>query len=125
MSRALIAKPGAPERIVAIAEFIARDQQREVDEMNAWLAAWGEPAHAGHGSGHGMISAAREAELEKAPTRRAGPLFLRLMIEHHRGAIVMARALLDGDGRNVYTHGLAKHVINEQTDENKAMAALL
>jgi Domain of unknown function (DUF305) len=79
MSRALIAKPGAPERIVAIAEFIAHDQQREAGEM----------------------------------------------IEHHRGGIVMARALLDGDGRNVYTHGLAKHVVNEQTDENEAMAALL
>jgi len=47
------------------------------------------------------------------------------MIEHHRGAITMARTLLDGDGRNVYTHNLARHVINEQTDENRAMAKLL
>ncbi|MFI7599972.1 DUF305 domain-containing protein [Actinoplanes sp. NPDC049681] len=131
MSRALIAKPGVPERIRLIAEFIVHDQQREINETNAWLDAWGEQAgghdHA-HGAGaasQGMLTDAQLHELDIAKTDQAVPLFLRRMIEHHRGAVVSSRALLDGDGRNVYIHGLAKHVINEQTAEIDAMAALL
>ena len=93
--------------------------------MTAWLSAWGVAAEGGHAHGPGMLTEAQMRELDQAPAGRATPLFLRLMIEHHNGAIAMARALLAGDWRNAYTHGLAKHVINEQTDENKAMAALL
>ncbi|MEV8510072.1 DUF305 domain-containing protein [Actinoplanes sp. NPDC051475] len=132
MSRALIAKPGVPERIRLIAEFIVHDQQREIDETNAWLAAWGAQAGDGHDHAHGagaakqgMLTEAQLHELDLAKTEQAVPLFLRRMIEHHRGAVVSSRALLDGDGRNVYTHSLAKHVINEQTAEIDAMAALL
>ncbi|MEU4215414.1 DUF305 domain-containing protein [Actinoplanes sp. NPDC026623] len=135
MSRVLVAKPGVPERIRLIAEFIVRDQQREIDETNAWLTAWGEqPVDAAgpgmHGGGdaaaHGMLTDAQLRELDRAGDRRAADLFLRLMIEHHRGAITMSRSLLDGDGgRNVYIHGMAKHVIREQTAENDAMRALL
>ncbi|MEV4708800.1 DUF305 domain-containing protein [Actinoplanes sp. NPDC049316] len=130
MSRALVAKPGVPERVRLIADFIAHDQQREIDETNAWLDAWG-GAHASAGHHHagggsaGMLTEAQLRQLDAATGPAAGRMFLRLMIEHHTGAITMARALLDGDGRNVYTHGMAKHVINEQTAENDAMRALL
>ncbi|GID93381.1 DUF305 domain-containing protein [Amorphoplanes digitatis] len=137
MSRALVAKPGIPERVRLIAEFIVRDQQREIDETNAWLTAWGErpveatgPDDAGEHAGadavaHGMLTAAQLGELDRAEGAKAVDLFLRLMIEHHRGAIAMSRSLLDGGGRNVYIHGMAKHVIREQTTENDAMRALL
>jgi uncharacterized protein (DUF305 family) len=125
MSRTLIAKPGQPERVTAIAQFIAHDQQREIDEMNAWLEAWDLPAgHHDHG-GAGMLTDAQLRELDHAPAAEAAPIFLRLMIEHHTGAVTMARDLLKAGGRNVFTHRVAKHVINEQTDENAAMAALL
>ncbi|UQU62231.1 DUF305 domain-containing protein [Couchioplanes caeruleus] len=130
MSRALVAKPGIPERVRLIADFIAHDQQREIDETNAWLTAWGAADaagghhHAGGGSA-GMLTEAQLRALDAATGPAAGRMFLRLMIEHHTGAITMARSLLDGDGRNVYTHGMAKHVINEQTAENDAMRALL
>ncbi|MEU7903582.1 DUF305 domain-containing protein [Actinoplanes sp. NPDC049118] len=137
MSRELVAKPGVPERVRLIAEFIARDQQREIDETNAWLTAWGEQPvdaagpdgtgiHAGaDAAAHGMLTEARLRELDRAEGGKAANLFLRLMIEHHRGAITMSRSLLDAGGRNVYIHGMAKHVIREQTAENDAMRALL
>ncbi|ROP27821.1 DUF305 domain-containing protein [Couchioplanes caeruleus] len=130
MSRALVAKPGVPERVRLIADFIAHDQQREIDETNAWLTAWGhEPAKAHkHGAApgtHGMLTEAQLRGLDAATTEQATPMFLRLMIEHHTGAITASRSLLDGGGRNVYIHGLAKHVINEQSAENDAMRALL
>ncbi|MFG1610647.1 DUF305 domain-containing protein [Actinoplanes sp. NPDC049265] len=125
MSRALIAKPGQPERVTAIAQFIVHDQQREIDEMNAWLTAWDMPAGHHDHDGAGMLTDAQLRELDHATGPRAAPTFLRLMIEHHTGAITMARDLLDGGGRNVFTHRVAKHVVNEQTDENAAMTALL
>ena len=135
MSRGLAAKPGVPERVRLIADFIAHDQQREIDETNAWLVAWGDravdpagpsAAHAhGAGGSDGMLTEAQLRGLETAAGPRASRLFLELMIEHHTGAVTMARSLLDGGGRNAYTHGLAKHVINEQSAENDAMRALL
>jgi uncharacterized protein (DUF305 family) len=127
MSRTLIAKGEIPERIRLIAEFIARDQQREIDVTNEWLTAWGRPATGPveAGADHGMLTAAQLGELDRAGVRTAPDVFLRLMIEHHRGAITMSRSLLDAGGGNAYIRGMAKHVINEQTAENDAMTALL
>jgi uncharacterized protein (DUF305 family) len=124
MSHTLLATSQVPERIRLIADFVAHDQQREIDETNAWLAAWGSPP-AGPGPGHGMLTEAQLAGLDRAGPRDAPGLFLRLMIEHHEGAITMSRSLLDGPAGNVYVHGLAKHVINEQSAEINAMRALL
>lgn len=128
MSRALIAKGEVPERIRLIAEFIVHDQQREIDETNAWLNAWGQQPAAASGpadAGHGMLTEAQLSELDRARLPEAGPLYLRLMIEHHRGAITMSSSLLDGGKSNAYLHTLAKHVINEQSGEIDAMRALL
>jgi uncharacterized protein (DUF305 family) len=131
MSRTLIAKGDVPERVRLIAEFIARDQQREIDVTNEWLMAWGRPATSPMESGpveagpdHGMLTAAQLGELDRAGAQAAPDVFLRLMIEHHRGAITMSRSLLDAGGGNAYIRGMAKHVINEQTAENDAMTAL-
>ena len=133
MSKSLIAKPGVTERPRLIAEFIAHDQQREIDETNAWLVAWGRPAadpadpviaQLHSGGGHGMVAEKKLQAAEKAAAPEATRLFLTLMIEHHAGMVTMARAVLK-DGANVYIHGLAKHIINEQTAEIDAMQALL
>lgn len=137
MSRTLIAKGDVPERIRLIAEFIAKDQQREIDQTKDWLTAWDRPTAAPTPPGsapaparspaaeHGMLTEAQLGELDRADTRTAPAVFLRLMIEHHRGAIVVSRSLLDGTDGNVHIRSLAKHVINEQTAENDAMSALL
>ena len=127
MSRALVAKPGIPERIRLIADFIVHDQQREIDETNAWLTAWEQPPAGGGAPGaeHGMLTEAQLGDLDRAASREASDLFLRLMIEHHQGAVAMSRSLLDGTGRNAYIHSLAKHVINEQSAEIDAMRKLL
>jgi uncharacterized protein (DUF305 family) len=128
MSNALLAKPDTPERLALIAGFIAKDQQREITEMTAWLTAWNEPGTAhehGHTDDHGMLPESDLRRLDEAAFPQAGPLFLDQMIEHHRGAIAMSRTLLADPGANPYLRGVAKHVINEQTAENDAMRALL
>ena len=134
MSRTLLAKPGIPERVGNVAGYIEHDQQREIDEMNQWLRAWGQPPvdpadplieqlH-GTGAGHGMLTGAQLAEISQAAPKAATELYLRHMIEHHLGAITMARSALE-TGRNTYIRGLATHVINEQSAENDAMRRLL
>jgi uncharacterized protein (DUF305 family) len=123
MSKELLDRPGIPDRIGDIARFIVADQQREIDQLTAWLAAWHLDTGGEHE--HGMLSAADLVRLQKAPTAQAVPLYLRLMIEHHRGAIDMSWALLNGGGQNVFIHSTAKHVINEQTAEIGAMTSLL
>ncbi|BCY08625.1 hypothetical protein L3i22_037130 [Actinoplanes sp. L3-i22] len=127
MSRTLLAKGAVPERIRLIADFIVHDQQREIDATNEWLTAWDQPTAdpADSGAEHGMLSAAQVGELDRAGAKAAPKVFLRLMIEHHNGAITMSRSLLDGPDGNPYLRSLAKHVINEQTAENDAMTALL
>jgi len=134
MSRTLLAKQGIPERVGNVAGFIEHDQQREIDEMNQWLRAWGQPPvdpadpliarlH-GTGAGHGMLTGAQLAEISQAAPKPATELYLRHMIEHHLGAITMARSALES-GRNAYIRGLATHVANEQSAENDAMRRLL
>lgn len=134
MSRTLLAMPGVPERARNLAGFIEHDQQREIDDMNAWLRAWGRPPvdladpalqqlH-GDGAGHGMVTGAQLAEIARAKPPAATERYLRHMIEHHLGAITMARSALGG-GANAYVHVLAEHIINEQSAEIDAMRRLL
>ncbi len=127
MSRALLAKGGVPERVRLIADFIAHDQQREIDDTRAWLAAWDLPAALAEpgGAEHGMLTEAQLAGLDRAAPGPAPDLFLTLMIEHHEGAITMSQSLLDAPGGNVWIRGLAKHVVNEQGAEIEAMTALI
>ena len=123
MSKDLLARPGVPDRVADIARFIVADQEREIDQLDAWLTAWRLDADGAHE--HGMLAPADLTRLRAAPTAQAVPLYLRLMIKHHQGALDMSWALLNGGGQNVFIHSVAKHVINEQTAENSAMTALL
>lgn len=128
MSDILLAKDGVPERVAAIADYIRTDQSREITEMNAWREAWGSPPvrpDAPHdGEGHGMLTEDQLAALAAADTTAATRLYLEQMIEHHNGAIFMAKSILQ-TGSNAYIRNLAKHIVNEQSSENTAMTNLL
>ncbi|BCB73746.1 hypothetical protein GCM10022251_14290 [Phytohabitans flavus] len=132
MSQTLLGKSGVPERVVAIADYIRADQGREIKEMNAWRVAWGSPevspddpaAAARHGAGHGMMTEEQLAALAAADPPAATRLYLEQMIEHHKGAILMAKAVLKV-GQNAYVRNLAKHIVNEQGAENDVMTKLL
>lgn len=135
MSRDLTARPGVPERASAVATYIAKDQQREIDEMNAWLTAWGQPAvdpadpalHRLHGrdaAAHGMVDEGALAAAGAGGPAQATRAYLTHMIEHHNGAITMARSAL-ADGQNAYVRTLSKHIIDEQSAESAAMRAML
>jgi uncharacterized protein (DUF305 family) len=128
-----------PERttrqdIRMIAERIEVSQRDEIAAMQRWLRARGQeapdPAHAHHGGEHagmaGMASPAEMARLAAARGDEFDRLFLRYMIRHHEGALVMVRELFasPGAGQEGEIFGLASEVEADQRSEIARMRTL-
>lgn len=89
----------ADPRVRALAERIAVGQGPEIAAMRAWLDQQADGplggGHGGHGGGAdhsgmpGMATPAQLAELTAARGPAFDQLFLRMMIAHHEGALVM------------------------------------
>lgn len=129
MAEMLLDKDGVDERVVAVAERIREAQQPEIDLMTSWLEEWGVDPDMGdmpgmdHGGGDGMMSDDDMAALESASGDEASGLFLEQMVQHHEGAIEMARQELD-NGENADALELAQQIIDAQTAEIAEMEAL-
>lgn len=122
----------------AISYDIITTQQQQIGQMFAWLEDWNLP-HTGKrpmawmpdtaGMDHGgqmpgMASEQDLSKLERLNGAQAEELFLRLMIDHHRGGIAMARTVqpLTDDPR-VAT--LAESMAQAQQAEIDQMTKLL
>ncbi|TFD15261.1 DUF305 domain-containing protein [Cryobacterium sp. TMT1-21] len=127
MSDDLLAKHGADPRVVDLATQIKAAQEPEIDQLTAWLTAWGADtggmSDIDHGT-DGMMSDADMMTLGNASGADADRVFLELMIGHHEGAIAMAQTEVD-DGENADAQALAKAIVASQTDEVAAMTDLL
>jgi uncharacterized protein (DUF305 family) len=104
---------GAGSSIQILAARIINAQQDEIKLMQQWLRDRNQPvpevsldANAHHHGGHeqmpGMLTAAQLQELDGARGKAFDELFLKYMIQHHRGATAMVDAL-------VATAGAAQH----------------
>lgn len=134
MSDMLLGKDGVDPKVSELAQKIKDAQGPEIELMNSWLAAWGAPTVApgdggmsgmNHGSmGSGMMSQEDMAALEKASGPDASRLFLEQMIQHHEGAIAMAKTELD-QGQNPDALALAQRIVDAQTAEIAEMKAML
>ncbi|GAA2077046.1 DUF305 domain-containing protein [Aeromicrobium tamlense] len=127
MSDLILAKDGIDPRVRALAEEIKQAQAPEIEQLRGWLADWDAPtADASHGGGHGagMMDEQDMAALEDAEGDRASRLFLEQMIEHHEGAIDMARSEV-ADGRHPDAVGLAGSIVATQLLEIERMNDLL
>ncbi|WP_381793922.1 DUF305 domain-containing protein [Streptomyces niveus] len=119
--------------IKALAGEIEKAQDPEITTMRTWLRVWGEPESADenmpgmdHGSGDtaGMMSDQDMRELTAAKGADFDEKFARLMIEHHNGAIAMARDERR-NGDNAAAKKLAADVIEAQTAEVEQLNAIL
>ncbi|GAA2887425.1 DUF305 domain-containing protein [Microbacterium esteraromaticum] len=133
MSDVLLDKDGADPRVVELAEQIKAAQGPEIDKMLSWLNDWGveyDPesmsgmSHGSMDSGDGMMSEEDMTRLEDADPAEANRLFLEQMIQHHKGAVDMARTAL-ADAQNPDVLELAQQVIDDQTAEIEVMQDLL
>ncbi|QSR29036.1 DUF305 domain-containing protein [Nocardioides sp. S5] len=140
-------RPLDPE-VQALAEEIRAAQAPEIETMADWLTDWDEPVpetmrdhtNAGHDMGDmsdtmddmedhgsdmpGMMSADDMDALEGSADADFQQMWLEMMIEHHEGAIEMARSQQAG-GRFEPAVDLAGQVIDSQTEEIATMRELL
>lgn len=136
-------RPLDPE-VTELAEAIRAAQAPEIETMTDWLTEWGEEipatvrdhANAGHDMGAmddsmggmesmpGAMSAEEMQALQDAPDADFQQLWLEQMIEHHQGAVEMARAEQQ-DGRYQPAVDLAGDIVSSQSAEIETMQSLL
>ncbi|WP_418061040.1 DUF305 domain-containing protein [Pimelobacter simplex] len=120
-----------PPDVRALVDQVQAAQTPEVETMTTWLTDWGKDipatamdhANAGHDM-DGMMSGADMTELEESSDEDFPRLWMTMMIEHHEGAITMARAE-QADGRYADAVALAKAIVEAQAAEIATMKELL
>jgi uncharacterized protein (DUF305 family) len=124
----LVATRGRNEQVKGLALRIADAQGPEIGAMNRWLSAnFQPPADHGHDKESampGMASPEQLAALTSASGDDFDRQFLRVMINHHRGAVEMANKVQRA-GVDVKVQEMADHVIAEQGDEARRMQTML
>jgi uncharacterized protein (DUF305 family) len=111
-----------------LAAQIKAAQQPEIDKMTAWLTAWGKPVvpaggHGGH-SMPGMMSTQDMDKLKAAGGAAFDKQFAQMMIDHHTGAIEMAREV-QKNGTNAEVKTLAADIEKSQQAEIELLKKLL
>ena len=131
MSQLAIERAESPE-VVALAERIAEAQGPEIEEMTAWLSAWGEDVSPGGHGGmdmggmdmNGMSQEEMMTQLDGMSGADFDQAFLEAMIAHHEGAIGMSEQQL-AEGQNPDALMLAEKIIADQKAEIEEMQGLL
>lgn len=134
MARLVTGRSSNPD-IVSLAGAIAAAQAPEMDQLSRWLQAWGQPTptsappadmtgtdHGSHGMS-GMMSDQDMADLTSKTGTEFDQAWVAMMIEHHAGAIDMARTEL-AKGTNPDAKAMAENIIRTQQSEITAMRAL-
>ncbi len=120
-----------------LARRIDASQVTEIEQMRRWLTTRGEPApilHRAHGHAHGigqgqmpgMLNDTQLRKLEGARGAAFDRLFLRYMIQHHHGALVMVQRLYaDNGGLESEADAFARNVDADQMIEIERMQGML
>ena len=125
----MVERAGASADVQTLAGQIKAAQAPEIATMKAWLDDWDESAtHEGHdmGSGDdmqmgmGMMSDDDMSELGTLTGTAFDRAWLTMMIEHHEGAVSMARTEL-AKGRSADAKELARRIIASQQGEIATM----
>jgi uncharacterized protein (DUF305 family) len=125
----------ANAQVKQLAAQIKAAQAPEIATMTKWLTAWGEPPMTSSGndmggmpgmdhSMPGMMSDADMAKLKAASGKVFDKQFLQMMIDHHKGAIEMARTA-QPNGSNADAKALAARIIQTQQTEIDTMQKTL
>lgn len=140
---ALADQSGASDPVKQLAQQIKDAQDPEIGQMTMWLQQWGAPTampgatsadqmsgidHGGHDMGgmtvSGMMTDKQMADLTRARGRQFDDMWLTMMLEHHQGAIAMARqARSSSDNPDVTA--LADRIISAQQSEIATMQNIL
>jgi uncharacterized protein (DUF305 family) len=136
---ALIESHTKNKELRSLGARISRSQSDEIKFMKRWLTARSEPVspvtpemHGMHMPGHemlmpGMLTAKEMEALKKAKAEEFDQLFLRGMIQHHNGALIMVKELFDtaGAGQDAELFNFATEVDSGQRAEIRVMQTML
>ncbi|MFN2495106.1 MAG: DUF305 domain-containing protein [Pseudonocardiaceae bacterium] len=131
MARMATTRAESPQ-VQELAQRIEGAQGPEIVTMTGWLQQWGAEVPSttmsgqggmGHGAG-GMMSPDQMSQLGHASGAEFDQMFLQMMIQHHEGAIAMARTEID-NGENADAIALAEQIIRAQQAEIQEMQGLL
>ncbi|MFE5724475.1 DUF305 domain-containing protein [Streptomyces erythrochromogenes] len=113
-----------------LAEDIRKAQDPEIKTLSGWLASWGEqvPAegamdHSAHGTS-GMMTAEQMDKLKDASGAAFDTAFMELMVEHHEGAVAMAKTE-QAQGAFPAAKAMAEAIVTSQSAEIAQMNKLL
>lgn len=121
------------QKVKDLASRIEGAQEPEIQQLTGMLEAWGAPTESteptestgssmpgmGHGdmsSGSGMMTDEEMQQLEQATGADFDRMWLQMMIEHHQGAVDMAKTELE-KGSNADAKALAQAIIDAQEAE--------
>ncbi|NNN38115.1 DUF305 domain-containing protein [Streptomyces sp. S3(2020)] len=127
----LAADRASSAEVKDLAARIEKAQDPEIETMSGWLKSWGEEtpgmehnAHSGMPGMPGMMDGAEMTKLEKASGDAFDALFLKLMVEHHEGAVDMAETE-KAKGKYRPATAMADDIVTAQTAEIEEMDKLL
>ncbi|MGK5551821.1 DUF305 domain-containing protein [Actinomadura kijaniata] len=132
----IVLKGSADPEIRGLAERIRKAQGPEIETMTGWLRGWGAPlpddgapatghgGHGGHGGTAGMMTAGQMAEFRRLRGRELDRRFLTMMIEHHEGAVTMAKDE-QARGSHPAAKAMAGEIVRTQQQEITEMRGLL
>ncbi|MFC0554483.1 DUF305 domain-containing protein [Planotetraspora thailandica] len=128
MAKLADTKAASPE-VRKLAAQIEAAQDPEIQTMSGWLTSWGMqvPRTDGMSMDHGMPGMMSDEDMKKLGTLSGAAFdkaFLTMMIQHHEGAITMAK---DEQSNGVYEPAkqLAGSIISSQSAEIATMKELL
>lgn len=128
---ALVPDRSTNPAVVKLAATISAEQQPEINTMRALLLQWDvdpntAPDHSGHGAMgmQGMVDDATMTKLQSLNGPEFDTLWLQSMINHHQGAIEMAKVeIANGQSADMVT--LAKSIVTAQQAEIDEMKQML
>ena len=123
---ALAERKATTSEVKKLATAIKAAQDPEIKTLSAWLTSWGKPvptpAHGGHDMAGmpGMMTEDELSDLGKATGAMFDRMWTQLMIEHHKGAVTMAKTE-QTSGKSAAALALAKKI---ETDQNREIATM-
>ena len=120
----MAARKATTPEVKELATAIKAAQDPEIKTLNGWLTSWGKPVptvdHHGGPDMPGMMTEDEMSDLGNAEGSMFDRMWTQMMIEHHQGAVTMAKTE-QTSGKNTEAIALAKKI---ETDQNREIATM-
>lgn len=126
MAELALENDSASKEVTDLATQIKAAQGPEIETMNRWLREWNAPTGGSmsHGSGEGMMTEADMKKLSDATGEDFNRMWLTMMIQHHEGAVVQAKDVLQTTS-NSEVKQMAQGIVDGQQKEIATMKGML